>query len=75
MDTFSLLQGAFGGLGGGANGGGQLVTMMVTFGLIILIFYFLVIRPQNRRQKDTREMLSRLKKGDKVQTSGGIRGW
>ena len=48
--------------------------MLVTFGLIIMIFYFLVIRPQNRRQKETKAMLAQLKKGDRVQTSGGIRG-
>lgn len=70
LDSFPLLQAA---LGDGAAGG-QLATMLVTFGLIIMIFYFLVIRPQNRRQKETRQMLSKLKKGDKVQTSGGIRG-
>jgi preprotein translocase subunit YajC len=70
MNTFSLLQVGF----GDGAAGGQLATMLVTFGLIIMIFYFLVIRPQNRRQKETRQMLSQLKKGDKVQTSGGIRG-
>ncbi len=59
---------------GGGAAGGQLATMLVTFGLIIMIFYFLVIRPQNRRQKETRQMLAQLKKGDRVQTSGGIRG-
>ena len=60
--------------GGGGAAGGQLATMLVTFGLIIMIFYFLVIRPQNRRQKETKAMLAQLKKGDRVQTSGGIRG-
>ena len=70
MNTFSLLQAE---IGGGA-GGGQITTMLITFGLIIMIFYFLVIRPQNRRQRETRTMLSKLAKGDKVQTSGGIRG-
>ena len=70
MDTFALLQVGF----GDGAAGGQLATMLVTFGLIIMIFYFLVIRPQNRRQKETRQMLAQLKKGDKVQTSGGIRG-
>ena len=59
---------------GGGAAGGQLATMLVTFGLIIMIFYFLVIRPQNRRQKETKAMLAQLKKGHRVQTSGGIRG-
>lgn len=70
INMFALLQ--FDAAGGAA--GGQLATMLVTFGLIIMIFYFLVIRPQNRRQKETKAMLAQLKKGDRVQTSGGIRG-
>jgi len=47
---------------------------LVTFGLVFLIFYFLIIRPQNKRQKDTKKMLEALKKGDSVVTIGGIRG-
>ena len=69
IDMLALLQ-----FEGGGAAGGQLATMLVTFGLIIMIFYFLVIRPQNRRQKETKAMLAQLKKGDRVQTSGGIRG-
>jgi preprotein translocase subunit YajC len=42
--------------------------------LIIGIFYFLIIRPQNKKQKETRKMLEALKKGDKVVTIGGIHG-
>ena len=56
------------------GGGYQMVTMIITFGLIIVIFYFLIIRPQRKKQKDTQEMLSTLRKGDKVATAGGIRG-
>lgn len=41
---------------------------------IVAIFYFLIIRPQNQRAKKVREMLSALKKGDSVVTSGGIIG-
>ena len=70
-NMLALLQFDF---GGGGAAGGQLATMLVTFGLIIMIFYFLVIRPQNRRQKETKAMLAQLKKGDRIQTSGGIRG-
>jgi preprotein translocase subunit YajC len=44
------------------------------FILIIAIFYFLIIRPQNKKQKETQKMLSALKKGDKVVTIGGIHG-
>jgi len=41
---------------------------------IIAIFYFLIIRPQSKKQKETQKMLSALKKGDKVITIGGIHG-
>ena len=51
-----------------------MVTMLVTFGLIIVIFYFLIIRPQRKKQKETQSMLSSLRKGDKIATAGGIRG-
>lgn len=62
--------------GGASSGGGsgQLVTTFVTFGLVILIFYFLIIRPQSRKNRDTKNMLAAIKKGDKVVTAGGIRG-
>ena len=42
--------------------------------LIIVIFYLFLIRPQNKKQKETQKMLSALKKGDKVVTIGGIHG-
>ncbi len=58
----------------GAQGGDQLIMTGVTFGLVILIFYFLIIRPQNKKQKDTEKMLSSIKKGDKVFTIGGLHG-
>ncbi|MCF6334900.1 MAG: preprotein translocase subunit YajC [Spirochaetales bacterium] len=59
---------------GTAGGSGSMVTTFVTFGLVILIFYFLIIRPQNKKQKETKRMLSALKKGDKVVSIGGIHG-
>jgi preprotein translocase subunit YajC len=63
--------------GGAATGGGSgsLVTMLVTFGLIILVFYFLVIRPQNKKQKDAKKMLESIHKGDRVVTIGGMHGF
>jgi len=39
---------------------------------IVAIFYFLILRPQNKKQKETQKMLSALKKGDRVVTIGGI---
>lgn len=54
--------------------GGQLVMTFVTFGLVFLIFWLLIIRPQNKKQKETKAMLDALKKGDRIVTIGGIRG-
>ncbi|MEA3560481.1 MAG: preprotein translocase subunit YajC, partial [Candidatus Omnitrophota bacterium] len=42
--------------------------------LIFIVFYFLLIRPQQKRQKEHATMLSQLKKGDQVMTNGGICG-
>ncbi len=42
--------------------------------IIFVIFYFFIIRPQNKRQKETEKMINALKKGDKVVTIGGIHG-
>jgi len=42
--------------------------------LIFVIFYFLLIRPQQKRQKDHQSMVEALKKGDQVVTAGGIHG-
>ncbi len=59
-----------------ASGGGatSIAPTLVTFGLVFAIFYFLIIRPQNKKQKETQSMLKALKKGDRVVTIGGIRG-
>jgi preprotein translocase subunit YajC len=59
---------------GAASGPGSMVTSLLPFAAIIAIFYFLIIRPQNKKQKETQRMLSALKKGDKIVTIGGIRG-
>jgi len=53
---------------------GSLLTTFIPFGLVILIFYFLIIRPQNKKQKTMEKMLAALKKGDKVVTIGGVHG-
>ena len=53
---------------------GSMATTMITFVLIILIFYFLMIRPQRKRDKETQAMLSAMKKGDKDVSIGGIHG-
>ena len=53
-----------------ANSFNQLIPLI----LIMLIFYFLLIRPQQKRAKEHRNMVESLKKGDKVMTNGGIYG-
>ena len=57
-----------------AGSTGSMMTTFVTFGLIIVIFYFLIIRPQKKRDRETKEMLASIKKGDKVVSIGGIHG-
>jgi preprotein translocase subunit YajC len=48
--------------------------MLVPMLLIFLIFYFLLIRPQQRRQRELETMLKGLEKGDQVITAGGLHG-
>jgi len=58
-------------------GNGQEPNLLMSLLPIIIIFgiiYFLMIRPQSKRQKEKKQMLDALKKGDKVVTSGGIYG-
>ena len=57
-----------------ANPTGSLVSTIVTFGLVFVIFYFLIIRPQNKKQKQAQQMIAGVKKGDRVVTIGGIHG-
>ena len=57
-----------------AGTGGGILPMIVTFVPMILILYFLIIRPQQKKQKDHAQMVSRLKKGNRVITSGGLHG-
>ncbi|MCE1196366.1 preprotein translocase subunit YajC, partial [bacterium] len=57
-----------------ANSTGQMVSTLVTFGLVFVVFYFLIIRPQNKKQKEAKKMIDAVKKGDKVVTIGGVHG-
>lgn len=61
-----------GGAGGGQGGGG--FSAFVPLILMFVIFYFLLIRPQQKRTKQHREMIGNLKAGDRVITGGGIHG-
>jgi preprotein translocase subunit YajC len=56
------------------DGGPGLMSNVILFGSIILIFYFMIIRPQQKRAKERQKLLDSLKKGDKIITSGGMYG-
>ena len=64
--SFALMAGA-------PTGGGGLFGMLPLL-LLIPLMYFVMIRPQQKRQKQWQEMLGSIKTGDRVTTSGGIRG-
>lgn len=55
-------------------GGGDAFTSFLPIILIFVVFYFLLIRPQQRKMKQHREMLGQVKRGDRVLTGGGILG-
>jgi preprotein translocase subunit YajC len=52
----------------------QLLSTIVPFLLIILVFYFLILRPQQKRQKEKIKLLESVKKGDRIITTGGMHG-
>jgi preprotein translocase subunit YajC len=56
----------------GGGGSGNLISTIVMFGAIFVIFYFMIIRPQQKRSKEREKMLSNIAKGDKIVTSGGM---
>ena len=68
---YALGNTAEGDSGGATNPLGQMIAFMV---MIFAIMYFLMIRPQQKRDRQRREMLAALSKGDKVITNGGIYG-
>ncbi|MBI5206650.1 MAG: preprotein translocase subunit YajC [Candidatus Firestonebacteria bacterium] len=60
--------------GAGTSSGTSALIQMVPLVLIFGVFYFLIIRPQQQKQKKHQELLSGIKKGDNVVTIGGILG-
>jgi preprotein translocase subunit YajC len=61
-----------GGTGGGTGGGG--LGAFLPLIIIFAIFYFLLIRPQQKKSKQHKQLLADLKKGDKIVSSGGLHG-
>ncbi|MBS1562149.1 MAG: preprotein translocase subunit YajC [Bacteroidetes bacterium] len=56
------------------DGANQLPGLLIMFSSVILIFYFMMIRPQQKRAKEHKALLDAVKKGDKVVTTSGIHG-
>jgi len=57
-----------------ARGTNPMLPLLIQMGAIFAIFYFLMIRPQQKRQKEVQKMLSGIKKGDRVVTASGLYG-
>ena len=70
----SLIPDAMAQAAGGAAGPQSGLPMFVMMGLFVVIFYFLLIRPQQKKQKEHQAMLSKIAAGDEVVTAGGILG-
>ncbi len=58
----------------GSGGGGSLISTLIMFGAIFAIFYFMIIRPQQKRAKEREKLLSAVQKGDKVVLTSGLYG-
>ncbi len=71
---FNEMAYAMGQAGGQSGGQGSPLTAFVPLLLMFAIFYFLLIRPQQKKAKNHKNMLENLKKGDRVLTNGGIYG-
>jgi len=60
-------------MGGGEGGDGAIINLLF-LGALFFVFYFFIIRPQSKRQKEIQHKVSEMKKGDKVVTGGGMIG-
>ena len=69
----SLISPAYAQALGGGGGGFDLV-QLAPLALIFVVFYFLIIRPQQKKAKDHKAMVEALRRGDKIVTSGGLIG-
>lgn len=58
----------------GTEGGPSLFTSFIPILLLFVIFYFLLIRPQQKKQKQHQGLISNLRRGDKIVTNGGLYG-
>ncbi|HIE07342.1 MAG TPA: preprotein translocase subunit YajC [Desulfarculaceae bacterium] len=68
--AYAMAEGGMSGMAGGMEGMKSFIPLILMF----VIFYFLLIRPQQKRQKEHKALLSNLKRGDDIVTAGGIMG-
>jgi preprotein translocase subunit YajC len=59
---------------GGAPGGADALMQLAPFGIILIIMYFLILRPQQKRAKAHQDMVAAVRRGDTVVTNGGLIG-
>ena len=62
------------GLGGAGGGATDLIVQLIPFALILVIMYFLIMRPQQKRAREHADLIKNLRRGDSVITSGGLIG-
>lgn len=74
MIALTILSGCVPSKENGSQGGGGLWTMIIFLVLIFGVLYFLMIRPQRKKQSEHSRLVQELRKGDKVITAGGIHG-
>jgi preprotein translocase subunit YajC len=69
-----LINSAYAQAAGGAPSSPSLISTLALPALLLVVFYFLLIRPQSKRAKEQQEMLSKVAVGDEIATAGGILG-
>lgn len=74
MNLLTLMAESSAGDAAGGLSVSSILSLIIPFALVILIFYFLIIRPEKKRNKELQEMLNNLQVADEVITTGGIIG-
>ncbi|EDP66301.1 preprotein translocase, YajC subunit [alpha proteobacterium BAL199] len=69
-----LISPAYAQAAGGLGGGSDMIMSLAPLVLIFAVFYFLLIRPQQKKAKEHREMLGNVRRNDKIVTNGGLVG-
>lgn len=69
-----LISPAYAQTAGAVGGASDILIQMAPFGIILLIMYFLILRPQQQRAKAHQELIANLRRGDTVVTNGGLIG-